>query len=342
MKKRLFTFLIALMLINFVISSSAAENKIIYTAFGDSIAAGYGLDDPDDGFVSLIGKNIGVVPNNLAMSGMTSGQLLDALYSLEGSGAEETEKRVRSASLITVTIGSNDLLSKLIMLFTEAVDSYSPSDSLDYLVQQVMTKEAHESFLEGINTYKTNLPLIMDKLRELNPYAEIILTNFYNPFYGETIGGFDFGAYSDVYIKMMNDVLNEYHGERKDFYVADFYTVMNADGMTYSDFMQFNFDPHPTVKGHAALAEAISSLIDQERLSKISENIPTVIITPLESEETSSPQTAADTEKTTSSDTNSETDSEPKNTSALITGCAVAAVVLAFIVFKTVYRKKQS
>ena len=35
------------------------ENKIIYTAFGDSIAAGYGLDDPDDGFFRIAGEAVG-------------------------------------------------------------------------------------------------------------------------------------------------------------------------------------------------------------------------------------------------------------------------------------------
>ena len=114
-----------------------------YVAFGDSIAAGYALPEydnsdqcydqeptPSDAFVSLVGAHFAdafgpSVTDNLAASGWTSTQLLDALQ----AGAYDAA--LADATAVSVTIGSNDLLGRFIEIIAEAfkdVDDLSDAD----------------------------------------------------------------------------------------------------------------------------------------------------------------------------------------------------------------------
>ena len=114
-----------------------------YVAFGDSIAAGYALSEydnsdqrydqeptPSDAFVSLVGAHFAdafgpSVTDNLAASGWTSTQLLDALQ----AGAYDAA--LADATAVSVTIGSNDLLGRFIEIIADAfknVDDLSDAD----------------------------------------------------------------------------------------------------------------------------------------------------------------------------------------------------------------------
>ena len=103
-----------------------------YVAFGDSIAAGYALSEydnsdqrynqeptPSDAFVSLVGAD------NLAASGWTSTQLLDALH----AGAYDAA--LADATAVSVTIGSNDLLGRFIEIIAEALEPISDLSDAD-------------------------------------------------------------------------------------------------------------------------------------------------------------------------------------------------------------------
>ena len=114
-----------------------------YVAFGDSIAAGYALSEydnsdqrydqeptPSDAFVSLVGAHFAdafgpSVTDNLAASGWTSTQLLDALQ----AGAYDAA--LADATAVSVTIGSNDLLGRFIEIIAEALEPISDLSDAD-------------------------------------------------------------------------------------------------------------------------------------------------------------------------------------------------------------------
>ena len=114
-----------------------------YVAFGDSIAAGYALPEydnsdqcydqeptPSDAFVSLVGARFAdafgpSVTDNLAASGWTSTQLLDALQ----AGAYDAA--LADATAVSVTIGSNDLLGRFIEIIAEALEPISDLSDAD-------------------------------------------------------------------------------------------------------------------------------------------------------------------------------------------------------------------
>lgn len=202
-----------------------------YVAFGDSIAAGYALpgykhgtpnDDrfptPEGAFVRNLGEMLNAqeglaLTSNQAVSGWTSEQLLKALQSGEYAGL------LKDADVVTVTIGSNDLLGPFIKIVKEAIDdNFSKKVSeLEFLSAEAAEGRSSDAWLrERQNSLVTEIantlsqlnetlkdnpellagcenfrektqPAILNTLHEQAPEAEIYWNTLYNPFYGEKV-----------------------------------------------------------------------------------------------------------------------------------------------------------
>lgn len=202
-----------------------------YVAFGDSIAAGYALpgykhdtpnDDrfptPEGAFVRSLGEMLDgqegpALTSNQAVSGWTSEQLLEALQS--GEYAE----LLKDADVVTVTIGSNDLLGPFIEMVEKAIDDnfskkVSELESLSVeavegrssdawlterqnnLVTEIAntlsqlneTLKDNPELLAGCEKFREKTqPAILNALHEQAPEAEIYWNTLYNPFYGEKV-----------------------------------------------------------------------------------------------------------------------------------------------------------
>ncbi|WP_197735965.1 SGNH/GDSL hydrolase family protein [Arabiibacter massiliensis] len=212
-----------------------------YVVFGDSIAAGYALQEydnsdplydqmptPSDAFATLVGAHLAdaygpAATDNLAASGWTSQQLLDAL----SAGAYDAA--LADATLVSVTIGSNDLLGRFIEIIAEAlagIDDLSaeevqalaaeaeadpsaleadpgedglarkrPSPVRD-LVEKIAAAiaqineaiEADPQLLAACETFaQVNQPSILAELHARAPHAQVCWTTLYNPFYGQVL-----------------------------------------------------------------------------------------------------------------------------------------------------------
>ena len=208
--------------------------KIKYVAFGDSIAAGYALAEynmydkttkqlsdgdrfptPSDAFVRKIGETLGmsgdIVWDNQAVSGWTSKQFLDMLQ----SGAYDAT--LENADIITVTIGSNDLLGPFIEIVEdvisrelgiEGITEISPGSSEQPFEMNIPINQQSDAgnLLEGLGSVTATLndqlednavlnqackdfreifqPAILQELSARAPKADIYWTTLYNPFYG--------------------------------------------------------------------------------------------------------------------------------------------------------------
>ena len=238
-----------------------------YVALGDSIAYGYGLHAADtECYTNLIAAELGISEvnyANYAVNGMTSSGLLNALDKI--SPGSEAHKRLKDASLITVSIGSNDLLSKLSGVLRTLPDS-ADAASLAAIEATLTSEQKLAEFDAGVESYRTNLPLIYTRLRTFNRSAQIIMTEFYNPYHGMILGAFDFGALSDEYITRMNVILHDGRVDM-DYAIAAIYDAINEPGMTNVDPETSNADPHPNAPGHAAIARAVLSVLDYAALA---------------------------------------------------------------------------
>lgn len=203
-----------------------------YVAFGDSIAAGYALPGydtsdpcydskptPSGAFPLLIADRLSsrfqtAQLDNQAMSGWTSTQLLDQL------NRGDYNATLANADVITVTIGSNDLLGRFIDIIKESVvEAINDARQAEGIAGPALTKfsditenhfrELHnkkpelignivnnintaivndQELLDACDTFKNvNQPAILARLHTLAPNATVYWTTLYNPFYGTTL-----------------------------------------------------------------------------------------------------------------------------------------------------------
>lgn len=124
---------------------------------GDSIGFGVG-DEPDMGigkrYAALVDPDNTITVANLAVAGAISADLAALV------AAPENASFISAADLIIISIGGNDL-NRL---------QYQDALSLD------------TAFQETSNSYQKNLEAILNRLRSLNPEAQIALIGLYNPY----------------------------------------------------------------------------------------------------------------------------------------------------------------
>ncbi|WP_235838919.1 SGNH/GDSL hydrolase family protein [Desulfosporosinus metallidurans] len=130
----------------------------VYLALGDSITAGYGVESPFS-FPSLYAAflqrhNPDLHMINCGVNGLSTCGLLDLLQT-----NHNLRHSVSQASLITLTIGSNDLLHLI----------GNPN--------QIMNTSLKHMF----NTMGQNLTQIGDTFRRLNSRATVKVATLYNP-----------------------------------------------------------------------------------------------------------------------------------------------------------------
>ena len=229
--------------IAYTICTNAGSSKTTYVAFGDSIAAGYGLEGytdngtvpPAHSYQALVGSFLKTEPVNFAITGDDSTSCIEILDS------GNADKALSDADVITVSIGSNDLLKPFIRIAKEAF-GITEGSSMDY------------SSLEDYYASFKNSSWI-DMLAMANDLAEIYVTNIYNPYKDVLV----MGDLADAYIHELNNAFTDNSGN---YTLIDTYTLFAKENLSnvkfdISDLGNINLDPHPSKEGHAKIASAI-------------------------------------------------------------------------------------
>ena len=278
----------------FPIMSFANSNFTTYVALGDSIAYGYGLADRDnDSYASKVRQKYNISQSNfqnLAVSGMTCAEYYEKIQE------EEYTSAIENADLLTVSIGSNELLG----LVTKAVSDVTgvPIDSPNFVqeAQNVflsasmlekikMLTEIYNTFTSeemklqieaSINTYKDNWSKSIEYIKGINPDITIVATEFYNPYYEISLGSYDLGGFVDENIQKMNEILHENSNSESEYKIAKIYDAFNTTNPRLTNvnisMSDLNVDPHPNVLGHEVICTKImDALVDADNKKDISE-----------------------------------------------------------------------
>ena len=209
------------------------------TAFGDSIAAGYGLTDQNDNYITLFAQNIGAQYRNHAVSGYDSEDLLKQL------NTGKYNKDIESANIIVLSIGGNDILHQK-----------------DLLIETLKNAYLHhgEYFTDDINQiytqFESNLKESLNYIKSKNPSASIIIQTIYNPAIkqGYYVSVINVGKLADKYIDKLNESILSVCTGQNNVYIFDIVDKMNDDENNFYN-LEKDFDIHPTVTGHKTLSE---------------------------------------------------------------------------------------
>lgn len=255
---------VGLIIPNLHVSAAETIKKIRYVAIGDSIAVGYGLPDLSMGFVPQVGKALDAVTANLAVNGFTSGELLEALQN------DEMRNTLSQANIISISIGSNDLLgpfSELIMgTLGSVMQNPSSMNDLNVMIKKmneltvVLNAEETVAMFHGkIAQFEENWKEIVGELKEIAPNAQLLVNDLYNPYVGTTMIGVPIGAYAEKYIPSMNRILQQ--NIDQGYTLIPVYHAFQKTGLTNVNAAQLNYDPHPNQLGHHTIANLVKNAL---------------------------------------------------------------------------------
>ena len=301
--KRILTAMLAAMMILslsapvFAAKSGDVKHYTDYCCLGDSVCTGYGIADLDysnnysngraqahfgkvaeNAFPSMIRDAVGARFNSMTCVGM---RLVDALWILgvyedEYDYAEaydyhyvhqnsqtrwnameymhdsgEGIERIKQSGLITVYLGSNDL-------FTYPKNSSTNNGQLD--AEFFIGKMA-----EGYGRFISGYPLLLERIRELNPTAKVLVVSQYNPYANLALNENDKFFALGKLVSTYTDNANGYLKSLCAYYGCRFVDISEVGSMfpeLYLDDENFLFrfaimDTHPSAEGHKYIASQI-------------------------------------------------------------------------------------
>jgi lysophospholipase L1-like esterase len=252
------------------------DGVFTYYAFGDSIAYGYGLQDPATMCYGALfaSQYDGIKYTNYAVSGHKTSDMLNVLDTVD----------VSDADLITISIGANNLLGYALDAIYGVFNTYGSEIFTDYAAALMGNGDTSkvEGFIKALEAAFTNddfkakaqaglvqlndeLPKIFKKIQSQNDKCVIIIQTIYNPYKGIALGipggySFDFSAACEEYLKPYNNAIKSIAAEYG-CRVLDVYTdfdssktdLINA-GIIMTPSVSFSYDPHPNTAGHEEIA----------------------------------------------------------------------------------------
>lgn len=280
--------------LTFAVSAHAAQSEEkIYLAFGDSIAAGYGIDNKNETYPAIIAKKYGLSLQNCAVNGAKSADMLAAIVNTPA---------IKDASLVTISIGGNDLIDSSNIFLAYAVREKLcgmglPQQTVENLIKDFKISGTFDGSAVNFETIEidmenvficlySNLSAAVTLIRTSNPNAVVILQTLYNPYLENpeyNIFGLDVGVLINEYIEKINSVYYTIQSETGgNILIADVASGMNGK----SEYFYTSWDFHPTAAGHAYMAEIIGEVYGKgSQTSALPE-------TNVSNAETSAPQTS--------------------------------------------------
>ena len=278
-------------------TANAVESKGNLVILGDSISSGYGLDESEYNYGEILGEYLDYDTENFAVPGLTTAGLIEKLAD------ENVKNAVSNADMIVVSIGGNDFISTARDVFSEkygeivditdlnAIFTMFKSDVMKALA--TLSNLYTTKFPQACDTAIANIEEISSTIYSLNPDAEVVFQNIYDPFqideeryekyiladatYKNGYNGLKRAVYYNIsatktyegnYPVSFNVRINDAVGNA---HVADICGAFTADEVRDDDLTQpygnvsyftdifdtYNRDFHPNQKGHLEIASAI-------------------------------------------------------------------------------------
>lgn len=263
MKKKLYNVLILILIMNIIFintSVSAKEinnNEVYMVALGDSISAGFMLDDVQNSFINKLRKRLDKNIVDYSETGDTTSDLLEKLEN------EDVISDLKKAEVISLNIGGNNVQGPFKEALFEAVEKYKgkPYEEVESelglsdisKIVDILTgeNEINEKMVkdmnDNVNAFYDEFNKALEIIKQNSKNAKIILQTIYNPFY--EIPGIDkMNDIAEEFINRMNKTIEEKSNE-KNISILDVNSVFKKYGaMSVTNIL--NIDTHPNISGH--------------------------------------------------------------------------------------------
>lgn len=225
------TALVLIFCMLFSFSSFAAaepEEKLNYLMMGDSIAEGFGVQNPDEAsYGAIVANTNGYNYANIARYARTTKGLLNQI-----DYDESARELIADADIISLSIGGND---------------YFTDDAVVGIAITLLLNVPNPTFIRLEKQMRENFAQVIAKIRELNPDALILLQTLYSSWYGLVGIAYARG------VATVNDMISDYLEENPGAYeVVDVASVMNGrKDLLASDTI------HPNAQGNIEISKAV-------------------------------------------------------------------------------------
>ena len=286
MWRRALALAMALCMALCLMPAAFAQDEEVYIALGDSITTGYAPGDKtvDSPFAKQIADKYSLTLENYAKVGATSDGLLEQV---------ETHKSdIAKASVVTITIGGNDLMGALYKYLAEKYnENYSPATPVTGADMPGIIQEAAADLTSNIlffaalsgwlNSFSSsqeasaavglvgaNLQTAITNIRSANSGVRIVVATQYNPYTYAVKSNSSFTQISTAFdsgVNKLNDKIKTVVQTNNNAVVADVYTefqtrMEGVDGVnlcnaSFSTPMELDF--HPNQEGHNVIAEVM-------------------------------------------------------------------------------------
>lgn len=221
-------------------TTTATTTNTTLVALGDSITFGYNLGQTNNlpshkAFPYLVGASQGWAVADLGVPGWTSRNLLSAL------STPRFQQALHSAKVVTVDIGSNDLLQAAGPLLTRAANPAGSS----------LTAADKQRFQAAAVQFATDLPAIVQAIRQQTA-APIVLVTLYDPFPDLTA----LHTVTEQMLSIANGVILQTAAQDRCL-IANAYQSFNHQQLSLVRVQ--DVDIHPTVTGQQVLAQLVSA-----------------------------------------------------------------------------------
>ena len=242
---------------------AAAADAPSVLILGDSISSGEGLKAGECGYYDYVADCTGGTLTNLAKSGATTH---DVIAVLDDASNKDT---IADADIICISAGGNDLMQPAKAYFeTLAKEGENLIDTAKRVAKEGDAVKMITTLTGKLRTPRTqaiaNFPIIAEKIRALNPVAQIIFQTTYIPF----VMPDDYlvaSGYSEDTLKKYNTLMNYVNNNEVQLNdamkavegtkTADVSAAFKDTGWLYDRILEK--DIHPTPLGHALIAATV-------------------------------------------------------------------------------------
>ena len=262
-------------------TSQSADYDMAYVGLGDSITLGYGVEKGES-YVDMIGSQFldkGQSNNakcryaNLGENGDKSDNLLGKLRN-----GPTVRNAVKDASVVTVSIGGNNIMLGLSEEFAIAVGldpqndanwlselpatiNANPTSSVLKIIARTSTTAFSNKIAKIEADYRNDLLQIVREIKKLSPNCQIIVQTIFCPT--------KFILLKDIidgYIQGLNDIIVDV--APNNYTIADVHSAFanysGSENLTNTDIMGGIYDPHPTKAGHKVIMQTVQPLLQSK------------------------------------------------------------------------------